>query len=88
MSLDKEIEVIGSELIKVSLDGNSATRLLVGNLVNFLANKNIINRDEYLEYVKETRDFLSNGTELDDEAKIDMIKTTFDLHINDFQKPE
>lgn len=88
MSLDKEIEVIGSELIKVSLDGDSATRLLVGNLVNFLANKNIINRDEYLEYVKETRDFLSNGAELDDEAKIDMIKTTFDLHINDFQKPE
>lgn len=88
MSLDKEIEVIGSELIKVSLDGNSATRLLVGNLVNFLASKNIINRDEYLEYIKETRDFLSNGAELDDEAKIDMIKTTFDLHINDFQKPE
>ena len=88
MSLDKEVETIGSELMKVSLNGDAATRLLIGNLINFLASKNLIDRDEYVEYVKETRDFLSNTAKSKSEDEIYMIQTVFDLHINDFQKPE
>lgn len=88
MSLDKELEVVGSELIKVSLNGDSATRLLVGNLVNFLANKGIIDRNEYLEYVKDTKNDLIEGFGIEDEDQREMIKNVFDLHLNDFNKPD
>lgn len=86
MSLDNEIEVVGSELIKVTLNGDSATRLLVGNLVNFLASKGIINRDEYLDYVEETKRGLIESASIEDEDRSEMIKNVFDLHLNDFKK--
>jgi len=86
MSLDNEIEVVGSELIKVTLNGDSATRLLVGNLVNFLASKGIINRDEYLDYVEETKRDLIESASIEDEDRSEMIKNVFDLHLNDFKK--
>lgn len=86
MSLDNEIEVVGSELIKVTLNGDSATRLLVGNLVNFLASKGIINRDEYLDYVEETKRDLIENASIEDEDRSEMIKNVFDLHLNDFKK--
>lgn len=86
MSLDNEIDVVGSELIKVTLNGDSATRLLVGNLVNFLASKGIINRDEYLDYVEETKRGLIESASIEDEDRSEMIKNVFDLHLNDFKK--
>lgn len=88
MSPNNELEVVATELIKVSLNGDSAARLLIGNLVNFLADKGVIDRDEYLDYVKETKKLLDEGGALDDESQMDMIKNIFDLHLNDFKKPE
>lgn len=88
MSSNNELEVIATELIKVSLEVDSATRLLIGNLVNFLADKGIIDRDEYLDYVKETKKLLDKDGALDDESQMDMVKNVFGLHLNDFKKPE
>ena len=86
MSLsNNDIEILAQELVSVSLNGDSGTRVLVGNLVNFLAKKGVIDRNEYLDYVKETSELLSEDSDSENEARNNMIKSVFDLHINDFQ---
>ena len=88
MQMSHELEVASEQLIKLTMNGDSATRILVGNLVNFLAMKGVIDREEYLKYVEETKEFLIKESDSGDTDKTQMIETLFDLHINDFKSPE
>lgn len=88
MQMSHELEVASEQLIKLAMNGDSATRILVGNLVNFLAMKGVIDREEYLKYVEETKEFLIKESDSSDTDKTQMIETLFDLHINDFKSPE
>jgi len=88
MQMSRELEVASEQLIKLTMNGDSATRILVGNLVNFLAMKGVIDREEYLKYVEETKEFLIKESDSGDTDKTQMIETLFDLHINDFKSLE
>ena len=88
MSLsNEESQVIAENIVKVAIEGDSATRLLIGNLVAFLAKKGLIDQDEYLQETLKTKEFLSENYEPEKESDLKMVENIFNLHINDLKKP-
>jgi hypothetical protein len=78
------------KLIKYSSDGDEVINSLVGNLVNYLVKKEVIEIEDYLDFTKNTRDvYISNLKKEghDEESNIvNHVKKQFNMHINDFEK--
>lgn len=83
---NKMAEVIAEQLVKVALSGDSANRLLIGNLIVFLIKKGVIDESEYLQFTQETKDHLAANREPDGESDLNMVESIFDLHLNDLKK--
>lgn len=83
---NKMAEVIAEQLVKVALSGDSANRLLIGNLIVFLIKKGVIDESEYLQFTQETKDHLAANREPDSESDLNMVESIFDLHLNDLKK--
>lgn len=86
---EDQIEWI-EKLIKYSSDGDEVINSLVGNLVNYLVKKEVIEIEDYLDFTKNTRDvYISNLKKEghDEESNIvNHVKKQFNMHINDFEK--
>ena len=89
MSLSNgESQVIAENIVKVAIEGDSATRLLIGNLVKFLDEKGLIDKDEYLQATLEMKKHLIENHEPEGKLSLEMVKKIFDFHINDLKTPD
>ncbi|WII95012.1 hypothetical protein LU276_08355 [Moraxella haemolytica] len=87
MNID-EVSAVAEGLTGVSLDVCQANRLLVSSLVKYLANKNVIDLDDYLDYSQQVKELLINNTDSESGLNSTIIDFVFELHQNDFRKPE
>lgn len=74
------------ELVGLTMNSNRANLFILGNLVAFLAEKGVIDLDEYLEFTKNAKDHIVGESKDQDEARLKAINTMFDIHLNDFKK--
>ncbi|MPW78366.1 hypothetical protein [Moraxella catarrhalis] len=81
-----DLEVIVTNMTEVSLDVGFANQLLVSSLVKYLADKNIIDLDDYLAQNQQIQDYLISQSRNDRENKL--IEKVFTAHRKDFEKPE
>ncbi|OAV36022.1 hypothetical protein AO364_1190 [Moraxella catarrhalis] len=81
-----DLEVIVTNMTEVSLDVGFANQLLVSSLVKYLADKNIIDLDDYLAQNQQIQDYLISQSRNDRENKL--IEKVFTEHRKDFEKPE
>jgi hypothetical protein len=84
----EETQAIVEGTTRFAMEGDSATRLLVGNLVAFLVKKGLIDQDEYLQETLKTKEFLSENYEPEKESDLKMVENIFNLHINDLKAPD
>lgn len=85
MSKD-ELEAIAANMVEVSLDVGLANQLLVSGLVKHLADKKVIDLDDYLAENQELQNYLANQSINDREKSL--IEKIFTAHRKDFEKPE
>lgn len=81
-----ELEVIATNIADVSLDVGFANQLLVSGLVKYLADKKIIDLDDYLTHNQHMQEHLINV--FDEETDKILIEKIFTSHRKDFEKPE
>lgn len=84
----EEAQTIAESAARFAIEGDSATRLLIGNLVKFLDEKGLIDKDEYLQETLKTKEFLSENYEPEKESDLKMVENIFNLHINDLKAPD
>lgn len=87
MNID-EVSAVAEGLTDVSLDVCQASRLLVSSLVKYLADKNVIDLDDYLNHSQQVKELLINNADSENELNGTIIDFVFELHQNDFRKPE
>lgn len=90
---DNPLEGAISNLFGFISAKDDSTQLLISNLVDFLAEKGVINLDEYLEHTEKTKNKLlgkiSSNTDQEGNKQImTAIEQTFTWHVNDFKKPD
>ena len=89
MTLNYEAaQTIAESAARFAIEGDSATRLLIGNLVKFLDEKGLIDKDEYLQATLEMKKHLIENREQEGELSLEMVEKFFDFHINDLKNPD
>lgn len=81
-----ELEAIVTNMTDVSLDIGFANQLLISSLVKYLADKKIIDLDDYLAQNQQIQDHLTSQPRSDIENKL--IEKVFAAHRKDFENPE
>lgn len=75
-----------------SFDGDEVINSLVGNLVSYLAQKEIIDLDDYLKFTEESKNTyiqnLKNEGHSDDSDIVRHVNRQFSMHVNDFKGSE
>ena len=84
----EEAQAIAESTARFAIEGDSATRLLIGNLVKFLDEKGLINKDEYLQTTLEMKKHLIENREQEGELSLEMVEKIFEFHINDLKTPD
>ena len=89
MTLNYEAaQTIAESAARFAIEGDSATRLLIGNLVKFLDEKGLIDKDEYLQTTLEMKKHLIENREQEGELSLEMVEKIFEFHINDLKTPD
>ena len=88
---DNPLEGAISNLFGFISAKDDSAELLISNLVGFLAEKGVINLDEYLEHTQKTKERLvgkiNKNADQDNGEQIRVaIEQTFNWHIDDFKK--
>ncbi|RSP92646.1 hypothetical protein EA716_15495 [Acinetobacter baumannii] len=80
------------KLIQLGFDGDEVINSLVGNLVSYLAQKEIIDLDDYLKFTEESKNTyiqnLKDEGHSDDSDIVRHVNRQFSMHVNDFKGPE
>lgn len=85
--MNKEVlEAITTNMVDLSFNFGFANQLLVSSLVKYLADKQLIDLDDYLQHNQETQEYLLQI--LDNEREKDLVEKIFAMHRKDFEKPE
>ena len=84
----EEAQAIAESTARFAIEGDSATRLLIGNLVKFLDEKGLIDKDEYLQTTLEMKKHLIENREQEGELSLEMVEKIFDFHIDDLKTPD
>ena len=84
----EEAQAIAESTARFAIEGDSATRLLIGNLVKFLDEKGLIDKDEYLQTTLEMKKHLIENREQEGELSLEMVEKIFEFHINDLKNPD
>ena len=84
----EEAQAIAESTARFAIEGDSATRLLIGNLVKFLDEKGLIDKDEYLQTTLEMKKHLIENREQEGELSLEMVEKIFEFHINDLKTPD
>jgi len=84
----EETQAIAESTARFAIEGDSATRLLIGNLVKFLDEKGLIDKDEYLQATLEMKKHLIENREPEEKLCREMVEKIFEFHINDLKKPD
>ena len=75
MTLNYEAaQTIAESAARFAIEGDSATRLLIGNLVKFLDEKGLIDKDEYLQATLEMKKHLIENREPEGKLSLEMVK--------------
>ena len=89
MTLNYEAaQTIAESAARFAIEGDSATRLLIGNLVKLLDEKGLIDKDEYLQATLEMKKHLIENREPEGKLSLEMVEKIFDFHINDLKNPD
>ena len=70
----EETQAIAESTARFAIEGDSATRLLIGNLVKFLDEKGLIDKDEYLQATLEMKKHLIENREPEGKLSLEMVK--------------
>ena len=81
-------QTIAESAARFAIEGDSATRLLIGNLVKFLDEKGLIDKDEYLQATLEMKKHLIENREQEEGISLEMMEKIFEFHINDLKNPD
>ena len=81
-------QAIAESTARFAIEGDSATRLLIGNLVKFLDEKGLIDKDEYLQATLEMKKHLIENREQEEGLSLEMMEKIFEFHINDLKNPD
>lgn len=81
-----ELEAIVTNMTDISLDIGFANQLLISSLIKYLADKKIIDLDDYLAQNQQIQDHLTSQPRSDMENKL--IEKVFTAHRKDFENPE
>ena len=84
----EETQAIAESTARFAIEGDSATRLLIGNLVKFLDEKGLIDKDEYLQATLEMKKHLIENREQEEGLSLEMMEKIFEFHINDLKNPD
>ena len=84
----EEAQAIAESTARFAIEGDSATRLLIGNLVKFLDEKGLIDKDEYLQATLEMKKHLIENREQEEGLSLEMMEKIFEFHINDLKNPD
>ena len=84
----EETQAIAESTARFAIEGDSATRLLIGNLVKLLDEKGLIDKDEYLQATLEMKKHLIENREPEGELSLEMVEKIFEFHINDLKNPD
>ena len=84
----EEAQAIAESTARFAIEGDSATRLLIGNLVKFLDEKGLIDKDEYLQTTLEMKKHLIENREQEGELSLEMVEKIFEFHIDDLKTPD
>lgn len=79
-------QTIGETTSRFSLDNALANQLLLSTLVKYLADKQVIELQDYLDYHQKMQNHLEEF--IKDEVQQSLIKLFFEAHRKDFEKPE
>ncbi|MEQ1309617.1 hypothetical protein [Acinetobacter bereziniae] len=87
--MQKEMLALTASLsTEFTMHATNVQRLLVSSLVAHLIEKNIVNREEYIEHTLEVKDYLLLNRTFEVDRERLLLEATFDLHINDIKDNE